>query len=88
MFAIERPPDESWRCETSLPRRDPARDPTYCERCEAPVEWHPLDVCCGCAHLVTFHGADTEGCGRIWAAGWCECRADFGRATAEHVRYW
>jgi hypothetical protein len=76
---------DSWRCPVADPTE---RNPSYCRHCGSPVEWHPVDVCYECAHLVCFHGADTEGCGRINAAGWCECRQTFGRANAEHVRYW
>ena len=46
---------------------------------------HPIDVCAPCEHHVVFHGRDTEGCGRIFAAGWCECRRSFGREHAAYV---
>jgi len=57
-------------------------------RCGSDIE-HPIDVCAGvgCGHLVVFHGGDTEGCGRISAAGWCACRRTFAREHADFVRY-
>jgi hypothetical protein len=77
-----RPPRGAWRCANWL---DPEH--THCARCGSDLD-HPIDVCSRCEHLVVFHGRDTEGCGRIFAAGWCECRRSFGRAHAEYVRYW
>ncbi|MGK2849469.1 MAG: hypothetical protein ACSLFN_00930 [Candidatus Limnocylindrales bacterium] len=58
----------------------------YCLTCGSNLP-HPIDVCGGCGHLVAFHGRDTEGCGRIFAAGWCACRRAFSRPAAEYVRY-
>jgi hypothetical protein len=79
----QRPPRGSWRCFSSLERPDGA----HCARCGSDLG-HPIDVCLRCEHLVVFHGSDTEGCGRIFAAGWCECRRSFGRERADYVRYW
>ena len=82
----------AWRCSipvSEVGARGISRaDPTYCSRCGATVDPHPVDVCLRCDHLVEFHGRDTEGCGRISAAGWCACRRSFGRDHADHVRYW
>jgi len=82
----------AWRCEIPVPNSmvyaGPPDDPAYCARCGATVDPHPNDICERCGHLVEFHGRDTEGCGRIFAAGWCDCRRSFGRANADHVRYW
>lgn len=81
----------AWTCVIPEPRLDEgglAGDPPYCRRCGATVDPHPNDICLRCGHLVELHGRDTEGCGRIWAAGWCACRRSFGREHAEHVRYW
>jgi hypothetical protein len=81
-------PRGAWTCPVLVPRVQslaPGRAPT-CERCGSPFE-HPLKVCRGCEHLVVFHGRDTEGCGRIYAGGWCPCRRAFGRENAEYVRY-
>ncbi len=81
-------PRGSWRCPTNLPNveSEAVGNPPSCLRCGSDLE-HPLDVCHGCGHLVVFHGRDTEGCGRIFAAGWCACRRAFARDHAEHVRY-
>lgn len=78
----------AWTCTVIAPRVDGignGRPPT-CRRCGSSFE-HPIQVCRGCEHLVVFHGRDTEGCGRIFAAGWCACRRAFGRETADYVRY-
>ena len=77
-----RPPRGSWRCLTWLDR-----ERTHCARRGSDLD-HPIDVCTRCEHLVVFHGWDTEGCGRIFAAGWCACRRSFGREHAEYVMYW
>jgi hypothetical protein len=82
----------AWRCAVAVPQPIPydgtPADPPYCGRCGATVDPHPVDICERCGHLVEFHGHDTEGCGRISAAGWCVCRRSFGRPHAEYVRYW
>ena len=81
-------PTGSWKCPTNLPNIESERvgNPPSCRRCGSNLE-HPVDVCDGCGHLVVFHGRDTEGCGRISAAGWCACRGGFARDHAEYVRY-
>jgi hypothetical protein len=83
-------PRGAWRCETRIPNMDGLAigNPPTCLRCGSNLD-HPLDVCDGegCGHLVVFHGLDTEGCGRICAAGWCGCRRSFAREHAEFVRF-
>ena len=83
-------PTGAWRCQEWIGDRRSLNDPDRrpCKRCGTELA-HPSDVCCDpeCGHLVVFHGADTEGCGRIWAAGWCDCRCTFGREHADYVRY-
>ncbi|MEX1172581.1 MAG: hypothetical protein WEG56_08210, partial [Chloroflexota bacterium] len=76
----------AWTCTVLVPRieADLSRTP-ICQRCGSSFE-HPIKVCRGCEHLVVFHGRDTEGCGRIFAGGWCACRRAFGRENAEYVR--
>lgn len=78
----------AWTCPEIVPRVRSAADdgPPTCLRCGSPFE-HPIKVCRGCGHVVIFHGRDTEGCGRIFAGGWCACRRAFGREHAEYVRY-
>ncbi len=82
----------AWRCDVPVPGSIPydgaPDDPAYCRKCGATVEPHPVEVCERSGHLVEFHGRDTEGCGRIFAGGWCDCRRSFGRDHAEYVRYW
>ncbi len=78
----------SWRCEVQVPNLVSQRvgNPASCLRCGSDLD-HPVDVCERCGHLVPFHGRDTEGCGRIFAGGWCACRRAFARDRAEYVRY-
>ena len=78
----------AWTCEAIVPNVEgmAVGNPLTCLRCGSSLE-HPVQVCRGCQHLVVFHGRDTEGCGRIFAAGWCACRRAFGRENAEYVRY-
>jgi hypothetical protein len=85
----------AWRCEVPVPRPpfrrvldyEVALDQSYCERCGSPNDMHPIDICSECPHMVRMHGADTDGCGRIWAEGWCVGRLTFGRESAEFVIY-
>jgi hypothetical protein len=66
---------------------DVAVDPTCCVRCGAPIDMHPVYICCGCPHMVRKHGVNTDGCGHIGAAGWCECLSTFDRPNAEFVKW-
>ena len=81
------PPRGAWTCPEVVPNIESMKvgNPPTCLRCGSSLE-HPQRVCRGCNHLVLFHGRDTEGCGRIGAAGWCACRRAFGREAA-FVRY-
>lgn len=81
-------PRGAWTCEAMVPNVESqgVGNPRSCLRCGSSLE-HPLAVCGGCEHLVIFHGRDTEGCGRIFAGGWCACRRASGRDRAEHIRY-
>jgi hypothetical protein len=83
-----RVPDEAWRCQTRDTSTGRYSSPfnRACDRCGSDLD-HPLDICCWCDHLVVFHGSDTDGCGRIGAAGWCECRCTFDRPNAEFVKW-
>jgi hypothetical protein len=78
----------AWTCTVVVPNVEgmAVGNPASCLRCGSWLE-HPIEVCGGCEHLVVFHGRDTEGCGRIFAGGWCTCRRAFGRENAEYVRY-
>jgi hypothetical protein len=84
----QRLPRGAWTCRELTPNIEgmAVGNPLTCLRCGSSLE-HPLKVCRGCEHLVVFHGRDTEGCGRIFAGGWCACRRAFGRENAEYVRY-
>lgn len=81
----------AWRCEVpAVPTSDPDGlpiDTGYCRRCGASVDPHPNDVCLRCGHLVEFHGRDTDGCGKMSSAGWCDCRRSFAREHADHARW-
>jgi hypothetical protein len=84
----QRLPRGAWTCPKLISNVEgmAVGNPLTCVRCGSSLE-HPLKVCRGCEHLVVFHGRDTEGCGRIFAGGWCACRRAFGRENAEYVRY-
>ena len=70
-----------WTCDKPEPR---ASDATLCDNCDGvPLIFHPVDICTGCNHRVEWHGKESDGCARMGAGGWCDCRRTFGRTAPD-----
>lgn len=85
----------AWRCISPV-SPPPSRmvlnvevllDQASCARCGSANDMHPIDICLVCPHMVRKHGENTDGCGHIGAAGWCECVLTFDRPDAEFVKW-